>query len=422
MQEEANEFYWKSVMSSVGSSDNSRRALGQNQTTYTVLSGSIPNVGIAIDLVQDPLSKEAFLSLLRAIESLGMTVIQMNLANDLGHAVEYDSIPNVGYRPASLDRKRSDEKSDFPYFDRHRLEEMVEVARKIGIQLIPEINLVTTGGGWYKTGILMNCPQIVCDNGQGIAFDVVDKIDRVIPIVLAAILELWNIFSLSSVDQLLHLGSDEREKVILGCFAEAGHDSSEAHSSLHNFERKLMEALSIAGIHSSKIIRWHNGEKIDYPDRTGNITHYTDIGDIREKSENGSTPAPYFGMVLLRDEMTLWDVYQESRRWIEHPPGLRAIIAKTVHGGIPRFDHLVAFTMGFGFVSESEKDFQKEFELVCTRLECTKTTRPFYKTTAGIRSTIQETTLKETCAERTINATQRKSRALLVPDGSYRVN
>jgi hypothetical protein len=136
---------------------------------------------------------------------------------------------------------------------------------------------------------------------------VIDKIEGVIPMVMAAIRELRDIFSLSSSPsgQFLHLGSDQRETAITGCFREAGHTISESHAALRRFEGKLTTVLSTIGIDQNQIIRWHNEDNIQYPNRTGNITHYTDISDIVNNESNSS----FFGTVHLTGEMTPREVY-----------------------------------------------------------------------------------------------------------------
>lgn len=422
LQHSVNEYYWDNLLSSLESPGSSRHPLDRNFRTSASSSSSIPNVGIAIDLVRDPLSQEEYFTVLQKIESLGINLIQLNLADDFGQVVEYNLIPKAGYYPASAERNQPDEKVGFALYDRHRLEQMVEWAHKVGIRLVPEINLATNGGGWYKTGVLMDCPKVLCDDGNGIAFDVVNKIESVIPIVLAAILELRDVFSSSPFHEFLHLGSDQREAAIDGCFAEAGHAASEAHSALHRFERRLSESLSLVGVDQKQIIRWHNREKVDYPDRVGKITHYTDVVDAPKESKNGSTASPFFGTVLLKDGMTPWDVYRETLRWTSNPSTPRGIVAKTIHGKIPRLDQLVAFAMGLGLTTErnglptTPDDFQRHFELVCVRFECNSTMEPFGKAT-GLRPTIRQATSMESCTDRTFTATLRRSRAFLLPGG-----
>ena len=423
LQHSVNEYYWDNLLSSLESPGSSRHPLDRNLTISAFSSSSIPNVGIAIDLVRNPLSKEDYLTVLQKIESLGINFIQLNLADDFGQVVEYSSIPKAGYYPASAERNQRDEKVGFALYDRNRLEQMVECAHKVGIRLVPEINLATNGGGWYKTGVLMDCPKLMCDDGHGIAFDVVNRIESVIPIVLAAILELRDVFSTSTLHEFLHLGSDQREAAIDGCFAEAGHAASEAHSSLHRFERSLSESLSMVGVDLKQIIRWHNREKVDYPDRVGKITHYTDVGDAPKESKNGPAPSPFFGTVLLKDDMTPWEVYRETLRWTSNLPTPRGLVAKTIHGQIPRFDQLVAFAMGSGLTTESDglsttpDDFQRSFVLACARFECTSTIEPFGKATGFQPSIVREGTLMESCTDRTFKTTLRKSRAFLLPGG-----
>ncbi len=422
LEQQANEYFWDNVLSSFDSIASSRQDLDHNHTGSKISSGSVPNVGIAIDLIQDPLGKEEFLKLLQALEPIGMNLIQITLANDFGQVVDYDSIPKSYYRPSPLEQKHANNPIGFDFYDRHRLKQMVEMANGVGIQLLPEINLATNGGGWFKTGMLMDCPHRLCEIGQGISFDVADKFDRVLPIVLATIVELFDVFSVPNDGPFLHLGSDQREEAVQGCFAEVGYASSQAHSSLRNFEKKLSESLGMAGVNSERILRWYNREKVDYPERTGKITHYTDVSEIPKDSISGSASLPYFGTVLLRDEMTVWEVYEESRRWLENSSDLlQGVVAKTDHGSIPRFDHLVAFSVGFGTVSESSspptttEDFQNAFEAVCARLECniTSNNTSSYGKSTRIESKmlLQEETLAKSCADRTITSMHRKSRA-----------
>lgn len=420
IQHTANDYYWDNVLSSFEPRDASVRTLVQNSTSSVLLSGSIPNVGIAIDLVKYPVSQKGFSELLLMVQPLGINLIQLSLANDFGQAVEFDSIPNVGYRPSSSEsQQQMHENAGDGLYDRRQLEQMVKDAREAGVRLAPEVNLATNSGGWYKTGMLMDCPRVLCDTGRGIAFDIIQRMESVIPIALAAILELRDVFSVTGFQPFLHLGSDERDAVVDGCFLEAGHTTFESHSALNRFEMMLLESLVMVGIDPNHIIRWHNREKVIYPDRLGAITHYTNVSDAPKESERGLAAVPFFGTVLLKDEMTPWEVYRETSLWVANPITPRGVVAKTVDGQLPRFEQLIAFAMGFGLANEektlvfSPEEFQEDFELLCARFDCSSAIEKFGKA-AGVRSAIAEATLVESsCTDRTIFDTQRKSRALL---------
>jgi len=373
--------------------------------------------------VQDAISQQDFLKMLQTIEPLGINLVQLRIADDFGQVVEYDSIPNVGYHPTLSQANKTEEKSTFTFYNRHRLEQMVGWAHQVGIQLVPEVNLATNGGGWYKTGMVMNCPKTICDKGRDIAFDVIDKFESVMPVVLAAIRELRDIFTLSSSNQFLHLGSDQREMAVKGCFAEVGHIPSEAHAALHRFESKLFAALSLMGIDQNHIIRWHNQEKVEYPGRTGNITHYTDSDDLVNEFHRDSAPTSFFGTVILTDEMTPWEVYQATRRWMIHSSTPQGMVAKAANGQLPRLNQLVAFTMGLRRTTKNEAlptnldDFQREFETLCTKIQCAANIMEPFGRAANIRSTTDASFLMKSCVERTTNITLRKSRASLPSRG-----
>ena len=418
LERSANEYFWDNVLSSLDSPHDSESTVDQNITPSKQTPNSIPNIGIVIDLVQDSSLKDDYLKLLRRIEPLGINLIQLNLANDFGQAVEYKSIPNIGYFQASLEHNETDKKAKSSFYNLQRLGDMVHLAHENGIRLIPEINLATNGGGWYNTGVLMDCPQTLCDKGHNIAFDVIDKMESVIPIVVAAILEIWDAFSISPFQSFLHLGADERKAAIDGCFMEAGHEASTAKSAYNRFEKTLLASLSMVGIDPNQIIRWHNREKVKYPDRVGYITHYTEIDDVPKVPESGILHAPFFGTVLLEDDTTPWDVYRDTRRWLNGPSTPQGMVIKTIGGQIPQYDHLVAFAMGLGLTAENKgslttsDSFHGDFELECVRFECENAMAPFGDFTGG-RIKIQNESSTESCTDRTVNITLRKSRKFL---------
>jgi len=375
----------------------------------------IPNVGILIDLVQNPLSLQEFRELLQKVRHLSFNLIQLRFADDFGQMIEYDSIPKIGYHYSSSKTNTSNGKAPFTYYNRYHLEQMVELAYQVGIQIVPEINLATNGGGWYKTGLLIDCPVTLCSSmKQGIAFDVIDKIESVMPIVLAAILELRNIFSLSSPssNKFLHLGSDQREVAAQGCFLEAGHTGPVSLAALNHFESKLMSALAMMGIDQNQIIRWHNQENIQYQNRTGKITHYTDIADIVDNESSS-----IFATVKVANKMTPWEVYQATRSWVQISPTPKGVVAQVINGQKLRLAQLVAFTMGVGrtkseFIPTTEDEFQRDFDALCDQLHCADK-EPVIVVAADNPLRRTTVSLMESCVERTRNLTTKRSRASL---------
>eukprot|EP00536_Pseudo-nitzschia_multiseries_P008370 jgi/Psemu1/197892/e_gw1.211.13.1 len=238
------------------------------------------------------------------------------------------------------------------------------------------------------------------------------------PIALAAIAELRDIFSFSPLNQFFHLGFDERKLAVGGCFAEAAHNSSQGYDALHQFESKLSTDISLLGIDQKSIIRWRNDEKIDYEDRTGAITRYTDVNDLIDEVDRDSEPASVFGAIHITDEMTPWEVYRETQRWKGLSPALLGLVAKGSGGQIPRLDQLVAFVMALEDNTESEMHtiswdtFQTEFEVMCARVQCTNTTDHLGRANFN-PSGSEDSHLTKICIERTTNITTRRSKAFL---------
>ncbi|VEU34789.1 unnamed protein product [Pseudo-nitzschia multistriata] len=412
VQRTANHNFWESVLSSSQSLGVTRQHIHTNVTAPKSIDSNIPHVGLVVNLVENSISQQNLFRLLQTIELLGMNLIQLNLADDFGQVVEYDSVSGIGYSTALSEANQKDAKIALPLYDRHRLEQIIGWAYQAGIQLVPEINLATNGGGWFKTGMLIDCPKVLCEKGHGIAFDVINKIESVLPIVLSVVAELRDIFSASPLNKFMHLGFDEREMAVGGCFSESGLDASEVHAALHRFETKLFDAISLIGADHHNIIRWQNEEKVEYRDRTGKITQFTSIDDLADKYDSISDLTPFFGTVLITEKNTPWEVYQATLCWTTKSSPPHGLVAKGTHGQVPQIDQLVAFTMGLRDRAKTDTTFdgfQTDFAVACEKLRCREAAQYFGRT-ANNRAQLKDLNLRESCIERTTNTTSRRSK------------
>jgi hypothetical protein len=353
----------------------------------------VRHVGIFLNLVQYSIGYESFKTLIEMIRPLGFNYIHLRLADDYGQVVDYESLPGTTY--SSFQRHDT---SRHNYRRRH-LEQLSELAKQSGIEIVPEINLATNGGGWHKAGILLDCPKILCEQKEGVALDTINKQDGVLPIVLAAIQEIREIFSCTS---LLHLGSDERQNVAKGCFAEAGYTPTQAHDSLATFETKLAAGLCMIGISQDHIVRWVNEENVRYPNRTGRITQFRNEGEVAAFSSMSS----YFGTVHLGGEISLSNTFSDVRRWLGKPVIPYGLTAESSDGGIPSFSRMVAFAIAASDAEKIDNDyaqFHKRFENICADLDCASKDSIIARlNTASAGKTISSS---EACNERTMNVT-----------------
>jgi hypothetical protein len=427
MQREANYYYWENLLVSESSEfqqssflpslPQATTLLGkefpQNFTLHGIPAGnnSVPFVGILLDLVQNPISMLNFAKLVETIEPLGLNLIQLGLTNDIGQAVEYRSLPKIAYSPY-------EQRESSYVYSYQQLEKMTLWAKQYGIQILPEINLATSGGGWFKAGMAANCPRTICQHRERIALDVVHKLEAILPLILAAIQELYAIFAPSSpfpTAPVLHLGSDEREDAKHGCFWEGGYSGAKLDAALNDFEEKLSSALTKIGLDQNSILRWNNKEGIYYPNRAGRITHFVNHDDYVRASTTVSTdytPA-YFGTVIMSQDMSIWEVFRATKRWIQKkssaPLGL---VAKRKDGSIPSYSHMVAFAMALSGVKLDAIAFHRKFDQICNQIDC--------KEKELVLSTVNSAALgslnfDKVCLDKTVNVTLKGSKITKTP-------
>ncbi|KAG7351900.1 glycosyl hydrolase family 20 protein [Nitzschia inconspicua] len=322
---------------------------------------------IFLDLVRNHVSKEGFAKLVELVKSSGLTAIQLRLADDFGQVVEYQSVPNIAY--SAFTSESAGQVQSF--YHRRHLKFFVRLAEQAGISIIPEINLATSAGGWIKSGMLMNCPHTLCHRGEGMALDVAKNLDGVLPVCMAVILELIQLF-LSSPSHLgpsIHLGSDERELVANSCFMEAGYGTKSAHDALANFEEKMSQAFAAIGVDEDYIVRWNNQENVRYPNRTGSITQYLSSDDV----DNLKTFSRYLGTTLAYRESSSWEIFSATRRWMEKDTIPWGMLLKNVDDGFfPSFSQMVAFhlAMSGNITSDDKSSFLQQQESWCKALNC----------------------------------------------------
>jgi hypothetical protein len=374
----ANEYYWNDF----DGRKSPKRVLQEVPTTHSthVPPHIVPHTGILLDLVQDLVPSAKLKELFRALQPLGFNLVQLRLANDHGMVVDWDSVPGISYSSDAAT----------PY-TRNDLQEIVETARQVGMLSMPEISVTTNSGGWFKAGFLMDCPKVLCEKGVGIANNVHEQYTRILPVVLAVLKEIRQIFP----SAFLHLGHDNRRES-LACCQEAG-----IHTvNWGRFERKLSTALRMQGVDLDKILRWDNQEHIHYANRTGHITQY----DLRDRVR--ASEASFFGTIDL-EQLSPWGTYREIREWIQLRP--RGLIAQVRPSRDPDqvLSKLVAFAIGVSTPTYLEQPaFELKYQQLCLKLHCGEQ--------FSSHPSRFERHLARSCRERTANVTLRKARSEVV--------
>jgi hypothetical protein len=384
------------------------------------------HTGIVLDLVQDWIPPEGLQTLFQTLlQPLGFDLVQLRLANDHGMVVDWESVPGMPYHRNHND---NDTSTRSYYYTPMDLQRIAGVANEVGLQVVPELSVTTNAGGWYKAGgVLANCPKTLCQRGHGIAHDVLgdNEYDTTtnnywLPIVLAVLHELRHIFSAS---EYLHLGWDERH-ASEACLEEAASGIMTTTTNNHTtkyakhwdrLERKLSAALEFQGVDLEKVLRWDNQERVYYPNRTGRITQYTSRAAAAAVA--AGTVLVFFGTIRLQDFSSPWEIYQETREWVQLAP--KGLLAQVRPGHPELCFQLVAFAMGMSPSSsslpvkdhhdleEEQSVFWRNHRELCTTLGC-KHKRELLGPAPPL--TKESDLLAQGCRDRTVNVTLRKAR------------
>lgn len=292
---------------------------------------AIQHTGVILDLVNSHPGTRQLEEIINQLTFLGFNLIQLRLADDFGYAM---AIPisqgnRLEYRSGRFGTSLS--------YDHVELAQIVDYAeRQGGIEVMPEISISTNTGGWFKVGFGLACPNVICNEGRGIANDITES--ELLPVVSSIIRDLRKIFS----SELLHLGADERQQSV-ACFNE-----SRKRTSFNVFERKLTALLEMEGVNVHNVLRWENQEHKRYRGRAGKITHFR----VLQNSTIAQHHRPDKGEIFFANvdifDGSAWDIYQRTRELVSfNPKGLMAEIRLLLAWSDRKtFGRLLAFVMG----------------------------------------------------------------------------
>lgn len=312
------------------------------------------NIGVIVDTTSSLISYDRMKELLSTFHELKFDTMQLTLAGDRGFTFESEvqnTLPFSMLDNANHRRSKLYDKKFLRYIDR--------VARRHGIEIIPEISFKTNAAGWFGAGMLAQCPQHFCKGGS-VASDI--TIPTLLPVVFSVLSELLDCFS----SRYLHLGHDERE-ASQACYDEAGigdvrHD---------RFESKLRTLLEFGDISDEYVLRYQNTENKEYKERAGQITHYP-AGFNPDEME---TDDPFFVNVDVLDG-SAFQVYERTRYLMELGP--TGILAELRHLEVEQWEdyqiaeRLLAFALGSGAHPDedhTEHTFGEAFYRLCKEMK-----------------------------------------------------
>lgn len=264
--EEANKHFWQTLKKPLPKRNPVRPVL--RDADFPFLKGGAtedrrrvrPKAGVLIDVVNGMRPTSHTLDVLKKfIAPLGISLVQLRLADNYGFAMRLAQLSRVEYFPTSGYWNPSPKAEEYA--------DLVLEAGEMGIEVYPEITLSTDAGGWVSSGFALNCPQAFCDESAPHGTLDIGK-REFLAVAYSVVREFMEVFSTSSY---IHLGSDERVGN-LPCFQE---DGKYQDPPFEAFERNLTKLLTeYLGMSTQHILRWENQEQVHYLGRTGDITHH----------------------------------------------------------------------------------------------------------------------------------------------------
>lgn len=314
--------------------------------------------GISLDLARaapDGHVKEHLIQIVDTMAELGFNLLQLRIMDDLSF------IMHLGEK-LSLQRIDTEDDVDFDYDYDNAIVDTVEYAYHKGIFVMPEISITTRSGGWSESLAHVQCPNVLCNQGRGVAIDLTQP--AVWPILSVTIKFLRYIFS----SKYIHLGFDERKESRI-CFDEA-----QVTPDFDMFEEKLQEILRIERIPPDHVLRWENTEQKAYEKRAGGVTHY------RLSGVPTNSTSPWFVSTKLAldehetAEWSGWNIYEYIRSLAsKSPTGIIASVGVIDTESWKMLNikgRLLAVAMGLSSQTTdySEKEFCTHYNSTCHSL------------------------------------------------------
>jgi hypothetical protein len=311
----------------------------------------IPHTGVILDTVNSIVLPDRLKAIIEDdVAPLGFNIIQMRLVNNHGFSLKVDE--ETSWENSFATAQGGGAR---PYRVKEDLAPLVAAARRLGIEMMPEISVSSDGGGWINTGFVIPCAEHFCQSNTS-PNNVNDPL--LLPLLFTVISELRHVFS----SKFLHLGSDERIGS-MPCFEEVG-----VVPDFDGFESKLTQLLEMNGILPDHILRTENARKRVHEGRTGTITQ------LRAGSNEMDEPDDIVFFTVDVEDGDAWTVYQRTKELVAlEPLGIMAEVRALMKSHWDQVElpkRLLAFSMALSElpIAEDPAAFAKSFQAICETL------------------------------------------------------
>jgi len=324
---------------------------------FTHISG---HTGVMVDTTRFFYPMERLKAIVEWLSMLGFNTLHLRVVGDSAFAMKLHCHPNLAW--ASKDGG-----SIYTWSD---LKELSDHAYDFGVQIFPEINVISRAGGWYNGGFLSPCRKHVCSQGYGIPLNLTNT--PMMAVISNVIDESRFLFN----SPFLHLGYDERAES-MPCFEEGGI----ADVNFDAVEQKLTTLVSILDIPSRFVIRWESSDTDAHEPsrkRAGLVTHY----HLTNPPANETNPFIVTTDLRFNDASQLehddgWIIFKKTRAYAQHENVL-GILAGTLElspqswSALNVDGKLIAMAIGASDKATdiyTRKEFERIYNKACNVME-----------------------------------------------------
>jgi hypothetical protein len=313
----------------------------------------VGHTGIMVDTTRFFFPMERLKSIVDWLSALGFNTLHLRVTDDFAFMMKTQLHPNMAWAS----------KKDGNVYSWSGLQELSQYANSLGVEIFPEINVVSRAGDWFAGGFVTPCPNHVCTQGYGIPMKLV--VTPIMAVVVNVIEESRFLFN----SPFFHLGYDEREESF-PCLEESGiHDLD-----YDSVEQKLMSLMSILEIPSRHVIRWESSDTNHElgRKRAGLVTHY----HLTNPPSNGSNPFLVTTDLGFNDiQHDAWSIFLKTRNYTRYDYVL-GILAGTLEmspqawSGLNVQGRLIAMAIGASPLQiQSEEEFRKVYQQACKDMD-----------------------------------------------------
>lgn len=330
-------------------------ALYQHSYNYT---------GVMVDLANDHFSRKRLHDTIDVMAKLGFNLLHLRLLDKEHFPVNWLDYPEYKLHTGQ-------------YYEMEDFVDIVQYAAKRGIAVVPEINYLGNGGGWANSGLLIDCPRVICDEGGPLGLDL--RKPRSLLILVTLVGSLLETFTTAP---FLHMGTSNRQDVAK-CYKEAYPLSkNRLDRDVDSFEGMMNDLVELMGLGKDQIMRWAAPEKPST--MFGSVLHYPTLPTKQQQQQDVTDPyfaSKPFDMDSLASS-SAWDIYRQSREQQQHRSAALGMIVTTIDmtrsmwdsaNVLARLIPVAAAVSTLDTMNESE--FDANFQSTCQRLETETSSR-----------------------------------------------